>query len=108
MNKPYPKRAVKVGAERAYDVIRRPLITEKATMISEHNQVSFLVAIDATKPEIKAAVETLFKVKVKAVNTLIQKGKSKRFRGRPGQRPDIKKAIVTLAEGHSIDVTTGL
>jgi large subunit ribosomal protein L23 len=77
-------------------------------MISEHNQVSFLVAIDATKPEIKAAIEKLFKVKVKAVNTLIQKGKRKRFRGRPGRRPDIKKAIVTLAEGHSIDVTTGL
>ena len=108
MNKPYPRRLVKVGRERAYELIRRPLITEKATMISEHNQVSFLVAIDATKPEIKAAIETLFKVKVKAVNTLIQKGKSKRFRGRPGQRPDIKKAIVTLAEGHSIDVTTGL
>jgi large subunit ribosomal protein L23 len=108
MNKPYPRRAVTVGAERAYEVIRRPVITEKATMISEHNQVSFLVAIDATKPEIKAAIEKLFKVKVKAVNTLIQKGKRKRFRGRPGQRPDIKKAIVTLAEGHSIDVTTGL
>ncbi len=108
MTKPYPKRAVKIGSERAYQVIRRPLITEKATMISEHNQVSFLVAIEATKPEIKAAVETLFKVKVKAVNTLIQKGKIKRFRGRPGRRPDIKKAIVTLAEGHSIDVTTGL
>jgi large subunit ribosomal protein L23 len=108
MNKPYSRRAVRVGPERAYEVIRRPVITEKATMISEHNQVSFLVAIDATKPEIKAAIETLFKVKVKAVNTLIQKGKSKRFRGRPGQRPDIKKAIVTLAEGHSIDVTTGL
>ena len=104
MNKPYPRRVVKVGPERAYELIRRPLITEKATMISEHNQVSFLVAIDATKPEIKAAIETLFK----AVNTLIQKGKSKRFRGRPGQRPDIKKAIITLAEGHSIDVTTGL
>jgi large subunit ribosomal protein L23 len=108
MNKPYPRRAVRVGPERAYEVIRRPVITEKATMISEHNQVSFLVAIDATKPEIKAAIEMLFKVKVKAVNTLIQKGKRKRFRGRPGQRPDIKKAIITLAEGHSIDVTTGL
>jgi large subunit ribosomal protein L23 len=108
MNKPYPRRAVTVGTERAYEVIRRPVITEKATMISEHNQVSFLVAIDATKPEIKAAIEKLFKVKVKAVNTLIQKGKRKRSRGRPGQRPDIKKAIVTLAEGHSIDVTTGL
>lgn len=108
MSKPYPKRTVTVDAERAYQVIRRPLITEKATMITEHNQVSFLVALDATKPEIKAAVERLFKVKVEAVNTLRQKGKTKRFRGRPGTRPDIKKAIVTLAEGHSIDVTTGL
>lgn len=108
MNKPYPKRAPKIGVERAYEVIRRPVITEKATMISEHNQVSFQVAMDATKPEIKAAVEALFKVKVKAVNTLIQKGKKKRFRGRPGQRPDSKKAMITLAEGHSIDVTTGL
>jgi large subunit ribosomal protein L23 len=108
MSKPYPKRTIKVGSERAYEVIRLPLITEKATMISEHNQVSFLVALDASKPEIKAAVEMLFKVKVKAVNTLRQKGKSKRVRGRPGQRPEIKKAIVTLAEGHSIDVTTGL
>jgi large subunit ribosomal protein L23 len=108
MSKPYPKRLVKVGPERAYEIVRRPLITEKATVISEHNQVSFLVALDASKPEIKAAIETLFKVKVKAVNTLRQKGKSKRFRARPGQRPEIKKAIVTLAEGHSIDVTTGL
>ena len=108
MSKPYPKRTAKVGPERAYEIVRRPLITEKATMISEHNQVSFLVALDASKPEIKAAVEMLFRVKVKAVNTLRQKGKSKRFRGRPGQRPEIKKAIVTLVEGHSIDVTTGL
>ena len=108
MNKPYPKRTVTVGLERAYELIRRPLITEKATLISEHNQVAFLVALDASKPEIKAAVEMLFKVKVKAVNTLRQKGKSKRFRGRPGQRAEIKKAIVTLHEGHSIDVTTGL
>ena len=108
MSKPFPKRTVKVGPERAYEIVRRPLITEKATMISAHNQVSFLVALDASKPEIKAAVEMLFKVKVKAVNTLRQKGKSKRFRGRPGQRPEIKKAIITLAEGHSIDVTTGL
>ena len=108
MSKPFPKRTAKVGPERAYEIVRRPLITEKATMISEHNQVSFLVALDASKPEIKAAIETLFRVKVKAVNTLRQKGKSKRFRGRPGQRPEIKKAIVTLAEGHSIDVTTGL
>ncbi len=108
MSKPFAKRTVTVGEERAYEVIRRPLITEKATRVSEHNQVAFIVATDATKPEIKAAVEKLFKVKVKAVNTLIQKGKHKRFRGRPGARPDIKKAIVTLAEGQSIDVTTGL
>jgi large subunit ribosomal protein L23 len=108
VSKPYPKRVVKLGLERAYEVIRRPLITEKATRVSEHNQVVFIVALDASKPEIKAAVETLFKVKVKAVNTLRQKGKTKRFRGRPGQRPNIKKAFVTLAEGHSIDVTTGL
>jgi len=108
MSKPYPKRTVTVGPERAYQVIRRPLITEKATRVSEHNQVAFVVALDATKPEIKAAVEMLFKVKVEAVNTLRQKGKTKRFRGRPGIRPDIKKAFVTLAEGHSIDVTTGL
>lgn len=108
MSKPYPKRVVSVGLERAYEVIRRPLITEKATRVSEHNQVAFVVSLDATKPEIKAAVEMLFKVKVEAVNTLRQKGKTKRFRGRPGTRPDIKKAFVTLAEGHSIDVTTGL
>jgi len=108
MTKPYPKRKVTVGTERAYAVIRRPLITEKATMITEHNQVSFLVSLDATKPEIKAAIEMLFKVKVEAVNTLRQKGKAKKFRGRPGVRAEIKKAIVTLAEGHSIDVTTGL
>ena len=108
MSKPYPKRPVTVGLERAYEVIRRPLITEKATRVSEHNQVAFVVALDATKPEIKAAVEMLFKVKVEAVNTLRQKGKTKRFRGRPGTRADIKKAFVTLAEGQSIDVTTGL
>ncbi|MBK8176096.1 MAG: 50S ribosomal protein L23 [Rhodospirillales bacterium] len=108
MTKPYPKTKVSVGPERAYEIIRRPLITEKATMISEHNQVTFVVALDASKPEIKSAVETLFKVKVKAVNTLRQKGKVKRFRGRPGVRSDIKKAIITLAEGHSIDITTGL
>ena len=108
MSKPYRKRTVTVGPERAYQVIRRPLITEKATRVSEHNQVAFVVALDATKPEIKAAVEMLIKVKVEAVNTLRQKGKTKRFRGRPGTRPDIKKAFVTLAEGHSIDVTTGL
>ncbi len=97
-----------VSAERLYEVIRRPLITEKSTLLSEFNQVSFLVAPDATKPEIKAAVESLFKVKVKAVNTLTVAGKIKRFRGRLGRRIATKKAIVTLAAGHSIDITTGL
>jgi len=91
-----------------YEVIRRPLVTEKSTMASEHNQVAFEVAVDATKIEIKAALEALFKVKVKAVNTLNQKGKVKRFRGRPGKRSDVKKAIVTLVEGQTIDVTTGI
>lgn len=91
-----------------YDVILSPVITEKATMISEHNQVAFKVAITATKPAIKAAVESLFNVKVAAVNTIVVKGKVKRFRGRLGQRSDYKKAMVTLAEGHSIDVTTGV
>ena len=108
MSKAQIRRKVSVSTERAYEIIRRPLITEKATLISEHNQVTFLVSLDASKPEIKAAIETLFKVKVNAVNTLRQKGKIKRFRGRPGQRAEIKKAIVTLAEGQSIDVTTGL
>jgi large subunit ribosomal protein L23 len=97
-----------LGKERMYEIIRSPLITEKTTLISEHNQVSFRVPLEATKPEIKAAVEGLFKVKVTAVNTLRQQGKVKRFRGRPGKRPDTKKAIVTLAEGNSIDVTTGV
>jgi large subunit ribosomal protein L23 len=94
--------------ERLYEVLRAPIVTEKATMASEHNQVVFRVAIDATKFEIKAAVEDLFKVKVEAVNTLRVKGKTKRFRGRIGKRNDFKKAMVTLAEGQSIDVTTGL
>jgi large subunit ribosomal protein L23 len=91
-----------------YEVIRRPIITEKATMASEANAVVFEVARDATKPEIKAAVEAVFGVRVKAVNTLIMKGKTKRFRGRPGVRSDRKKAYVTLEEGNTIDVTTGL
>jgi large subunit ribosomal protein L23 len=91
-----------------YDFVRAPLITEKATMASEHNQVMFRVPVKATKPEIKRAIETLFKVNVTAVNTLISKGKLKRFRGHLGRRSDVKKAIVTLAEGQSIDVTTGL
>jgi large subunit ribosomal protein L23 len=98
----------KPGAERLYEVLRAPVVTEKATMASEHNQVVFQVPLDATKFEIKAAVENLFKVKVEAVNTLRVKGKTKRFRGRLGKRNDFKKAMVRLAEGQSIDVTTGL
>jgi large subunit ribosomal protein L23 len=91
-----------------YELVRSPIITEKATQIQAHNQVSFRVPLEASKPEIKAAVEGLFKVKVVAVNTLRRKGKLKRFRGRLGRRQDTKKAVVTLAEGHSIDVTTGI
>ena len=91
-----------------YDVIRKPIVTEKTTGASEHNAVVFEVSIDATKPLITEAVETLFGVKVKAVNTTVTKGKVKRFRGRPGRRKDVKKAYVTLEEGHAIDVTTGL
>jgi len=91
-----------------YDVIRKPLITEKSTMASENGAVVFEVAIDSTKPQIKEAVEGLFGVKVKAVNTSITKGKVKRFRGQLGKRKDVKKAYVTLEEGNTIDVTTGL
>jgi large subunit ribosomal protein L23 len=97
-----------ISKERMYDIIRAPVITEKATMGSEHNQVTFKVPLDASKPEIKAAVEGVFNVKVTAVNTIVAKGKVKRFRGRVGQRSDVKKAIVTLAEGNTIDVTTGV
>jgi large subunit ribosomal protein L23 len=91
-----------------YDVIRKPIITEKATLASEANAVVFEVAKDAAKPQIKAAVEELFGVKVKAVNTVITKGKTKRFRGVKGRRNDVKKAYVTLEEGNTIDVSTGL
>ncbi len=91
-----------------YDIIISPVITEKATLGAENNQVTFRVALSATKPEIKIAVEALFDVKVKAVNTLRLKGKIKRFRGIRGKRVDVKKAMVTLQEGHSIDVTTGV
>ena len=91
-----------------YDVIRKPIITEKATMASENNAVVFEVAIASSKPQIKEAVEALFNVKVKAVNTAITKGKNKRFRGAMGTRKDVKKAYVTLEEGNTIDVSTGL
>lgn len=93
---------------RHFDVILSPHITEKTTLLSEHNAVVFKVADKATKPEIKAAVEALFDVKVTGVNTLTQKGKTKRWKGRPYKRSDVKKAIVTLAEGQSIDVTGGI
>ena len=93
---------------RHYDTILSPIITEKATILSEHNKVVFRVALDANKDEIAAAVEELFKVTVTKVNTLVTKGKTKRFRGIKGRRSDVKKAIVTLAEGQSIDITTGL
>jgi large subunit ribosomal protein L23 len=97
-----------MNKERMYNVILAPVITEKSTMGGEYSQVTFRVANDSTKPEIKQAVEALFDVKVKAVNTLNQKGKVKRFRGRLGKRNDVKKAIVTLEEGQMIDVTTGI
>ena len=97
-----------MSTEKNYDIIRSPVITEKSTLLSEHNQVMFNVAKTATKPQIKKAVEALFEVKVAAVNTLNRKGKTKRFRGISGRQSDVKKAIVTLEEGQSIDVTTGL
>ena len=87
-----------------YDLIKKPIITEKATIANEHGQVTFAVASSATKPQIKAAVEMLFNVKVTAVNTIVQKGKAKTFKGRPGRRSDMKKAMVTLAEGQNIDL----
>ncbi len=91
-----------------YDVIRKPIITEKATLASESGAVVFEVAMSANKPQIKEAIESLFGVKVKAVNTTITRGKIKKFRGRPGRRRDVKKAYVTLQEGNTIDVSTGL
>jgi large subunit ribosomal protein L23 len=97
-----------MSKEHYYDIIKSPAITEKGTMVSEHNQVVFNVARGATKPMIKKAVEGLFGVKVKAVNTLVRKGKSRRFRGQPAILSDVKKAYVTLEEGQRLDVTTGL
>ncbi len=99
---------VTLTKQQMYDVILAPVITEKATRTSEHNQVVFRVALHASKPEIKAAIEGVFGVKVEAVNTVRVKGKTKMFRGRPGRRSDYKKAMVTLAAGQSIDVTTGI
>jgi len=98
----------KTAKSQHFDTLLRPVVTEKSTLGSEHNQVTFQVRIDATKPEIKAAVEGVFGVKVKAVNTLRQQGKQKRFRGKMGKRPDFKKAIITLVEGEMIDITTGV
>jgi len=92
----------------SYDIIVAPVVTEKSTMASENDQVVFDVSIDASKPAIKQAVEDLFSVKVKGVNTLVRKGKNKRFRGFSGRRKDVKKAVVTLEEGHTIDIATGL
>ena len=102
------KTAVKVSRERMYDIVRAPVVTEKSTRGSEHNQVTFRVPLDASKPEIKAAIEALFGVTVVGVNTLVTKGKSKRWKGKPYQRSDVKKAIIRLAEGQSIDVTSGI
>ena len=102
------KKQQTVPDARHYDIVLAPHITEKSTMLSENNSVVFKVAPTATKPEIKAAIEALFNVKVKNVNTIVTKGKSKRWQGKPYQRSDMKKAIVTLAEGQSIDVTSGI
>jgi large subunit ribosomal protein L23 len=104
----YFKKDTSVSDQRRYELLRRPVITEKATLGSESNQVTFRVPMDASKPEIKVAVEKLFDVTVMSVNTLRQKGKIKMFRGRRGRRKDYKKAVVRLAEGDSIDVTTGV
>jgi len=103
-----PRVETKLTRQQMYDIIRAPVITEKATIVSEHNQVIFRVPLTATKREVKAAVEGLFSVKVTAVNTIWVMGKVKRFRGRLGQRSEYKKAVVTLGEGQRIDVTTGI
>ena len=102
------RKPTKAVENRHYDVVLSPHITEKSTMLSEHNAVVFKVASDATKPAIKAAVEALFSVTVTGVNTIVTKGKTKRWKGKPYTRSDVKKAIVTLAAGQSIDVTTGI
>ena len=103
-----PQAAPRISREKMYQTILAPLVTEKATALSEHGQVVFRVPLSATKPDIKQAIEGLFGVSVLAVNTIVVKGKTKRFKGRPGVRSDWKKAMVTLAAGQSIDLTTGL
>ena len=103
-----PPAETRLTRQEMYDIVRSPVITEKATAASEHNQVTFRVALDATKRQVKAAIEGLCDVKVYAVNTIRVEGKTKRVRGKPGRRSDYKKAIVTLAEGSRIDVTTGI
>jgi large subunit ribosomal protein L23 len=103
-----PRAETRLTRQQMYDIVRAPVITEKATIVSEHNQVIFRVPLTATKREVKAAIEGLFKVNVTAVNTIRVMGKLKRFRGRPGRRSDYKKAVVTLREGQRIDVTTGI
>lgn len=106
--RPYNTSQVRLSDERAYDIIVRPIITEKSSLGSQFGQVTFEVTLDATKPEIKVAVERLFDRKVKAVNTVLTKGKVKRFRGKLGKRSDYKKAIVTFEDGQDIDVTQGV
>jgi len=106
--RPYNASQVRLSDERAYDIIVRPIITEKSSLGSQFGQVTFEVTLDATKPEIKVAVERLFDRKVKAVNTILTKGKVKRFRGKLGKRSDYKKAIVTFEDGQDIDVTQGI
>ena len=103
-----PSVVTRLTRQQMFDIVRSPVITEKATNVSEHNQVIFRVPLTATKREVKAAVEGLFKVKVTAVNTIRVRGKRKRFRGRVGRRSDYKKAVVTLGEGQRVDVTTGI
>ena len=103
-----PRSVTTLTRQQMYDIVRAPVITEKATNVSEHNQVIFRVPLSATKREVKAAVEGLFNVRVTAVNTIRVRGKVKRFRGRIGRRSDYKKAVVTLGEGQRIDVTTGI
>ena len=106
--RPYSKKTVKISRERMYDIIQKPRVTEKSTRGGGNGQVTFVVPLDATKPEIQVAVETLFSRRVKAVNTIRVKGKVKRFRGRPGKQSDFKKAIVTFEEGQDIDISQGV